>query len=343
MDDPYGPSADISGNVYIADYYNNKIRKVDSACIISTFAGTGAYGSSGDGSAAKLAYLSFPCGVSADNSGNVYITDWGNTKIRMVNSAGIITTFAGTGAYGSSGDGGAATLAQFMYPTWVSADISGNVYITDWGNTKIRKVDSAGIITTFAGTGAYGSSGDGYAATLAQFMYPYGVSADISGNVYIADNANYKIRMVNSAGIITTFAGTGAYGSSGDGYAATFAQFIYPYQRFYLRQLHFLLINQQHDLPAPPPSQHSRWLRSRSTNNYPAYPIPSSRSVYVHYSTYLFPFSSTSLESRSVLFLPSQILNIDYTTVVAPNIPHFTRTFQLAVSECLKLETSAIW
>ena len=225
---PFGVSVDISGNYYIADFYNYKIRMVTSSGIITTFAGTGMWGYSGDGGAATSAQLSEPDGVSVDISGNVYIVDAYNSKIRMVNSTGIITTFAGTGEYGSSGDGGAATSAQLAGPTGVSVDISGNVYIADEGNNKIRKVTSAGIIITLAGTGDGGDSGDGGAATSAQLYYPYGVSVDISGNVYISDLINNKIRKVNSAGIITTFAGTGVQGNSGDGGAATSAQLTGP-------------------------------------------------------------------------------------------------------------------
>jgi hypothetical protein len=228
---PAGVSADISGNLYIADYSNFKIRVVCSTGIITTYAGTGVGGNSGDGGAATSAQLNGPCGVSVDIScGIVYIADTYNHKIRMVNSAGIITTFAGTGTYGSSvsGDGGAATSAQLYTPFGVSADTSGNVYIADYANNNVRMVNSAGIITTFAGTGTYGSIGDGGAATSAQLNNPFGVSADVHGNVYISDRMNQRIRMVNSAGIITTFAGTGTQGFSGDGGAATSAQLSYP-------------------------------------------------------------------------------------------------------------------
>ena len=228
LNSPYGVSVDISGNVYIADTYNSKIRKVTSTGIIITIAGTGAFGSSGDGGAATSAQLVYPLGVSVDISGNVYIADTGNSKIRKVTSLGIITTIAGTGMWGSSGDGGAATSAQLWGLSGVSVDISGIVYIADGWNNKIRMVISTGIITTFAGTGTAGSSGDGGAATSAQLNGPSGVSVDISGNVYIADGSNSKIRMVTSTGIITTFAGMGTQGDSGDGGAATAAQLNYP-------------------------------------------------------------------------------------------------------------------
>ena len=226
---PYGVAVDIFGIVFIADYFDNKIRMISSSGIITTFAGTGMSGSSGDGGEATSAQLSLPMGASADSSGKVYIADSGNHKIRMVSSTGIITTFAGTGSIGSNGDGGAATSAKFSSPTGVSADNSGNVYIIDYGNQKIRMVTSTGIITTVAGTGWWGSSGDGGAATSAQLFDPYGVAADISGNVYIADRGDNKIRMVSSAGIITTIAGTGTRGISGDGGAATSAQLCEPF------------------------------------------------------------------------------------------------------------------
>ena len=218
-----GVSVDISGNVYIADTYNNKIRKVTSIGIITTIAGTGTTGSSGDGGAAASAQLYSPYGVSVDISGNVYIADYNNHKIRMVTGTGIITTIAGTGTEGSSGDGGAAISATLSTPHGVSVDISGNVYIADTYNSKIRMVSGTGIITTIAGTETWGSSGDGGAATSAQLNWPSGVFVDISGNVYISDFNNNKIRMVTSAGIITTIAGMGAWGSSGDGGAATSA------------------------------------------------------------------------------------------------------------------------
>ena len=184
---------DISGNVYIAD--SNKIRIVNSASIITTFAGGGA-GSSGDGGAATSAQLKYPSGISVDISGNVYIADYWSYNIRMVTSLGIITTIAGTGVQGSGDGGGAATSAQFVYPSGISVDISGNVYIADQGTSKIRMVTSTGTITTIAGTGAQGDSSDGGLATSVQFNNPVAVSVDISGNVYVADFGNHKIRMV---------------------------------------------------------------------------------------------------------------------------------------------------
>ena len=193
---------------------------------IITYAGTGFSGSYGDGGAATSAQLFIPLDVAVDIIGNVYIADTTNNKIRIVNSAGIINTFAGTGLAGSYGDGGAATSAQLNFPRATATDRNGNVYISDMANYKIRIVNSAGIISTFAGgyQGKYGSGGDGGFATSANLYEPDGLAADSNGNVYIADSMNYKIRIVNSAGIISTFAGTGINGNSGDGGPATLAQ-----------------------------------------------------------------------------------------------------------------------
>ncbi|MFH1957286.1 MAG: LamG-like jellyroll fold domain-containing protein [bacterium] len=226
---PTGIAVDSSGNVYVADQYNNRIRKVNTSGTITTFAGTGSSGYSGDDGTATSAQLYFPTGVAVDSSGNVYIADQYNHRIRKVNTSGTITTFAGTGSWGYSGDGGYATSAQLYYPLGVEVDDSGNVYIADRSNHRIRKVNPSGIITTFAGTGSSGYSGDGGDATFAQLYYPSGVAIDSSGNVYIADQDNHRIRKVNTSGTITTFAGTGSGGYSGDDGSATSAQLYSPF------------------------------------------------------------------------------------------------------------------
>ncbi len=220
---------DGAGNVYIADSGNHRIRRVDAAGVITTVAGTGGFGFSGDGGPATAALLNVPTGLAVDGAGNVYIADSGNHRIRRVNGAGNITTVAGTGATGSSGDGGPATAAQLGYPTGVAVDGAGNVYIADYGNHRIRRVDGAGGITTVAGTGAFGFSGDGGPATAAQLYMPAGVTVDRAGNVYIADAYNHRVRRVDTAAVITTVAGTGAAGFSGDGGPATAAQLRNPF------------------------------------------------------------------------------------------------------------------
>ena len=215
-----------SGNLYIADTYNSRIRKVDSSGIITTIAGTGVYGYSGDGLAATTAELSDPVDITLD-SGNLYIADRANHRIRKVDSSGIITTIAGTGEYEYSGDGGLATSAKLYYPNSLAVD-SGNIYISDNINNRIRKIDSSGIITTIAGNGFSGYSGDGFAATTAELSQPLGIAVN-SGNLYIADYDNGVIRKIDSSGIITTVAGTGVYGYSGDGGLATNAKLFWPY------------------------------------------------------------------------------------------------------------------
>ena len=225
----YGVAADGSGNTYIVDNENNRIRKVNSAGVISTFAGSGTAGFSGDGGAATAATLNHPMGVSVDGSGNLYIADGNNQRIRKVNPSGVISTIAGSATTGGfSGDGGAATLAQLNAPNGVAIDASGNIYIADESNNRIRKVSTSGIINTIAGNGTGGYGGDGGAATSAALYYPQGVAVDGSGNVYIADWFNHRIRVVNSAGVIKTFAGNGTAGYSGDTSPATSATLNYP-------------------------------------------------------------------------------------------------------------------
>ena len=180
--------------------------------IITTIAGTGQVGSTGDGGAATAAVLNAPRMVLADASGNIYIADTTNNKIRMITaSTGIITTIAGTGAGGSTGDGGLAKSALLNAPYGMALDASGNLYIGDKNNNKIRMITaSTGIITTIAGTGVVGSTGDGGLATSALLNAPQGVTIDLSGNIYIADTANNRLRMITkSTGIITTIAGNG--------------------------------------------------------------------------------------------------------------------------------------
>ncbi len=232
LDWPMGVAVDASGNIYIADYYNQCIRKVTASTgIITTVAGDGTQGYSGDGGAATSAKLNLPTGVAVDSSGNIYIADWYNYRIRKVTvSTGIITTVAGDGTGGYSGDGGAATSAELYYPSSVALDASGNIYIADADNYRVRKVTaSTGIITTVAGDGTAGYSGDGGAATSAELDYPYGVALDASGNLYITDVLNERIREVTAAtGIITTVAGDGTQGYSGDGGLATSAELHSP-------------------------------------------------------------------------------------------------------------------
>ena len=225
---PYGVALDGAGNLYIADSGNERIRKVDAAGVISTVAGDGTRGFGGDGGPAVAAQLNFPQGVALDGAGNLYIADSVNDRIRKVDAAGVISTVAGDGTFGFGGDGGAAAAAQLNIPSGVALDGSGNLYIADRNNNRIRKVDAAGIISTVAGDGARGFGGDGGPATAAQLLSPSGVALDGSGNLYIADRNNNRIRKVDAAGVISTVAGDGARGFGGDGGPAAAAQLNIP-------------------------------------------------------------------------------------------------------------------
>lgn len=194
------------------------------ALTITTVAGGNGRGYSGDGGSALAAQLQYDNQVAVDAAGNIYIADKSNQRVRKVNaSTGIITTVAGNGVQGYSGDGGLATSAELNYPASVGLDSAGNLYIADWGNYRVRKVSaSTGIITTIAGTGNYGYSGNGGPASQASVL-PWSLAVDAAGNIYIAD-ASYRITKITaSSGIITTLAGNGTAGDSGDGGAATSA------------------------------------------------------------------------------------------------------------------------
>jgi sugar lactone lactonase YvrE len=228
LDNPSGVAFDANGNLYVADYDNNRIRKIDAKGIITTVAGNGTLGYSGDGGLATSAGLYYPIRVTLDGSGNLYIADSGNNVIRKVDRTGIITTVVGTGALDYYGDGGPATRASLFFPTGMAFDNDGNLYIADNGNSVIRKVDTHGIITTVAGNSAYGYSGDGGLATHAELNNPDGVALDASRNLYIADTYNHRIRKVDANGVIATVVGNGTPGYSGDGGVATSAQLNTP-------------------------------------------------------------------------------------------------------------------
>jgi len=215
---PSGIVLDAAGNLYIADWCNNRIRKVDALTgIITTFAGGGV---GGDGGPATNAGIEAPFSPALDSSGNLYFGDLGNDRVRKVDAAtGIITTVAGDGIFGYSGDGGPATSAELYFPYGVALDPAGNLYIADTYNSRVRKVAAAtGIITTIAGNGIQGYGGDGGPAINAELWSPWAVTLDTSGNLYFADANNNRVRLVNAAtGIITTYAGDGTEGFSGDG------------------------------------------------------------------------------------------------------------------------------
>ena len=219
-------------NIYISDAFNQRVRRIDNTTgIITTIAGNGTVGYNSDTIAATAAELYVPQAVCLDTAGNVYIADAGNSRIRMVTvSTGIITTVAGNGIAGSSGDNGPAVSAEINGPGGVYVDVYGNIYITDVANNKIRKVTaSTGIITTIAGTGIVGYSGDSGPATAAELNGPGTIFLDNSGNILFSDTWNNVIRKIDISGIITTIAGTGTGAYAGDNGPATSAELNEPW------------------------------------------------------------------------------------------------------------------
>jgi sugar lactone lactonase YvrE len=213
---PDAIAADNAGGFYFSLPYQNIIYRVAADGSISLIAGIRPGGFSGDGGPATAAQLNFPMGVAVDLSGNLYIADFGNNRIRKITTAGIITTVAGNDSPGFSGDGGLVTAAQLSGPQGVAVDSVGNIYIVDTFNHRIRKVTPAGIISTVAGKGTSGFSGDDGPATAARLSFPRAMAVDSAGNLYISDGFNDRIRKVTPAGIISTVAGKGPARYSGD-------------------------------------------------------------------------------------------------------------------------------
>lgn len=221
---PSSVAVDADGNLFIADAYNNRIRKVNAQGIITTFAGAGIGGYTGDGGAATAAQIDTPTSLAIDRSGSLFFTDMLNNVVRKIDASGKITTVAGNGQEGFSGDGGQATLARLSFPQSLTLDATGNLFICDTFNHRIRKVDAGGIVTTFAGDGTAGYSGDGGQATQARLNAPDGAAFDRLGNLYIADTQNFVVRKVDTTGKITTFAGNNSDGYGGDNGPATQAR-----------------------------------------------------------------------------------------------------------------------
>ncbi len=222
---PIRMTFDAAGNLYFADFNNNRVRRVATNGIITTIAGTGTAGFSGDNGPATSAQLNGPLGVALDRNGNILIADGGNNRIRRINAAtGVITTIAGTGDTGFNGDGGAATNARISGPENVFVDKDNNIFIADFGNNRVRKVAASGAtISTVAGTGTAGFSGDGGQATAANLSLPTDVVVDNAGNIYICATSNNRIRKVTTDGVINTIAGNGNTTFNGDGILATAA------------------------------------------------------------------------------------------------------------------------
>ncbi len=213
----------------ICDQYNFRIRQINSSGTINTEAGNGTNGFAGDGGPATSAELTYPTGIATDGAGNIFISDYSSQRIRKINALGVISTYAGTGTIGYSGDGGQAALATLHSPCCLTMAPGDTLYVTDQGNNVVRKISPAGIISTVAGNGNSGIGGDGGPATLAFLHTPGGICIDGQHNLFIADQLNNKVRKVNNSGIISTIAGTGTAGYSGDGGPATAATMNDPF------------------------------------------------------------------------------------------------------------------
>jgi DNA-binding CsgD family transcriptional regulator/sugar lactone lactonase YvrE len=236
LDDPRAVVADDLGDVFIADTGNNRVRRVDPTGIITTIAGTGVAGFSGDGGAATAAQLDAPTGLALGFGRTLYIGDSVNNRVRQVRADGIITTVAGTGDPGYAGDGTAAVSALLDTPEGLAFDHEGNLFIVDSLNNRIRRVDLSGVITTVAGDGRPGSAGDGGMANLAELHLAAGplngtadaLAVDTAGRLFVADALNNRVRTVDVSGEISTVAGEGLPGFSGDGKSPARAELNLP-------------------------------------------------------------------------------------------------------------------
>jgi hypothetical protein len=229
LSNPDGVAVDNAGNVYIADYNNHRIRKIDPTGTITTICGNGTQSSTGDGSVSTAATIDGPGHICVDPTGNLYITEYNSNKVRKIAITGTITTFCGTGANSNTGDGGLATAATIANPWEIASDASGNIFVASYFGDYVRKIATNGTITAYAGqSGISGYGGDGGAATSASLNSVTGLAANDLGDVFIADSANHRIRKVIPTGTISTYAGTGAFGFSGDNGLSTAAQIYGP-------------------------------------------------------------------------------------------------------------------
>ena len=226
LNTPHGVAVDGTGNLYIADSSNHRIRRVDPSGVITTVAGTGQPGATGQGGPATEAPIKHPKALVADPAGVLYFTDTGNNRVCRIDlAAGTITTVAGRIQRGFEGDGGPALRAKLDTPSGLWRAPDGSLLIADSDNHRIRKVDPAGNISTVAGTGVAGSAGDGGPASAATFNDPRAVIGDAAGNLYVGEELGHRVRRIDAGGTVTTLAGTGSPGFSGDGGPASAAQF----------------------------------------------------------------------------------------------------------------------
>jgi len=243
--DPTGVYVDNQGRIFISERRHNRIRLIQNGQI-TTFSGNGRQGYSGDNIKAIHSRLSRPEGLDGDAAGNIYVADSFNHRIRKISPDGVITTIAGTGTNGYTGDKSLAIHADIAGPMDVKLGPSGAIYILERDNHCVRRITDDGIIVTIAGNGKAGFSGDGGPASLSMLNTPYGIAIDKYENIYIADSANNRVRKISTDGIITTIAGTGVVGLSGDGGPALLAQFDSP-QALAVTPDNELVINDEHN------------------------------------------------------------------------------------------------
>ena len=229
LNGPLGVAVDAKGDIFISDRLNDRVREIKPDGTITTIAGNGRFGSSGDNGPATAAELSYAEGLAVDADGDLFIADEEADYVLEVNTQGIMSIVAGVGSAGFYGDGGPATAAALNNPSGVAVNAAGDVFIADTGNSRIQEVNTSGVISTVAGNLEPGYNGDNIAATSAELWYPEGVAVDGNGNLFIADWENQRIREVNSSGIITTVAGDGVFGYGGDNGAATSAELGGPF------------------------------------------------------------------------------------------------------------------
>jgi sugar lactone lactonase YvrE len=220
FNNPFSVATDSAGNIYVADNYNETIRKITPTGLVSTLAGTAGLSGATDGTGSGARFAG-PAGVAVDSAGNVYVADAGNYTIRKITAAGVTSTFAGTAQQYGSADG-TASAARFSFPYGLALDVAGNLYVADTSNQTIRKITPAGAVSTLAGTAGQSGAADGNGSA-AKFNFPQGIAVDPSGVVYVADTANDTIRKITPAGMVTTLAGSAAHPGTADGTGAAAA------------------------------------------------------------------------------------------------------------------------
>jgi sugar lactone lactonase YvrE len=311
---PIGVAVDSAGNLYVADYYNQTIRKITSGGVVTTLAGlTGTPGSTdGTGSAARFNY---PIGVAVDNAGNVYVADLNNQTIRKITSGGVVSTLAGLAGASGSADG-TGSAARFNYPRGVAVDSASNVYVADSNNQTIRKITSGGVVTTLAGLAGASGSADG-TGSVARFNNPFGVAVDSASNVYVADPNNQTIRKVTSGGVVKTLAGfAGATGNANG--TASAARFNYPFG---------VAVDSAGNLYVGDTSNHT--IRTGALAP-PLITSPLTVSATVG-QQFIYQFGTTGATSRSVTNLPAG-LTFNTNLAAITGTPTAAGTFQVGLS-----------